>query len=178
MKKSSLEITPETKIGALLKTYPDLEDELIKMAPPFKKLKNPFLRKGIGTVASLKHVSSVGKIPINELIDKIRETLGHSISDQSYTVDSYFTAQPSWFSKEKVAVSIIEEEVEDKNNMTLVEINKRAKDVKQGEIIELVTTFLPAPGIDVMRSKGYLTWSTKTENDLIKTYFIQESFNP
>ncbi len=70
MKKSSLEITPDTKIGDLLKTYPQLENELIKMVPPFKKLKNPFLRKGIGAVASLKHVSSVGNIPINELIKK------------------------------------------------------------------------------------------------------------
>ncbi len=39
MKESSLEITPETNIGNLLKTYPQLEDELIKMAPPFKNSK-------------------------------------------------------------------------------------------------------------------------------------------
>ncbi len=174
MKKSSLEITPDTNIGDLLKTYPQLENELIKMAPPFKKLKNPFLRKGIGTVASLKHVSSVGNIPINELIKKINTALGNPASDSSYTVDEYYTPQPNWFSNEKVVVSIVEEELEDKNNMTLVEVNKRAKDVKEGEILELVTTFLPAVGIDVMRKKGYSTWSNKTEKGIIKTYFIQQ----
>jgi TusA-related sulfurtransferase len=174
MKKPSLEITPETNIGDLLKTHPQLEEELIKMAPPFKKLKNPFLRKGIGTVASLKHVSSVGNIPINQLINKINEALGYSTSETSYIVDEYYTSQPSWFSKEKVAISIIEEEREDKNNMTLVEVSKKAKVVKVGEILELVTTFLPAVGIDVMRKKGYESWSVKTEQGLTKTYFIQK----
>jgi hypothetical protein len=173
MKNSSLEITPETNIGDLLKTYPHLEDELIKMAPPFKKLKNPFLRRGIGTVASLKHVSSVGKIPINQLINQINEALGNPTSETSYTVDEYYTSQPSWFSKEKVVVTIIEEELEDKNNMTLVEVNRRARDVKEGEILELITSFLPAVGIDVMRKKVCESWSIETQPGLTKTYFIK-----
>jgi TusA-related sulfurtransferase len=144
------------------------------MAPPFKKLKNPFLRRGIGTVASLKHVSSVGNIPINELISQINEALGYPTNETSFTVDEYYTPQPGWFSKEKVVVSIVEEELEDKDNMTLVEVNRRARDVKEGEILELVTDFLPAVGIDVMRKKGYESWSITTEQGLTKTYFIQK----
>ena len=173
MKKSSVEITPETNMGDLLTAYPQLEEELIKMAPPFKKLKNPLLRRGIGTVASLKHVASVGNIPINELIIKINEALGNPTSETSYTLDEYYTPQPSWFSDGKVVVTIVEEELEDKNNMTLVEVSKRARDVKEGEILELVTDFLPAVGIDVMRKKGYESWSIKTDKGLTKTYFIQ-----
>lgn len=174
MIKTSLEITPETNIGDLLKTYPQLEDELIKMAPPFKKLKDPFLRRGIGTVASLKHVSTVGNIPINQLIKKINEALGNQTSETSYTVDEYYTPQPSWFSKDMVAVTIVEDEREDKNNMTLVEVNRRARDVKEGEILELVTDFLPAVGIDVMRKKGYESWSIITDSGITKTYFKQK----
>jgi len=174
MKKPSLEITPETNMGDLLKTYPELEDELIKMAPPFKKLKNPLLRRGIGTVASLKHVASVGNIPINQLISQINEAIGNPANETSYTVDEYYTPQPGWFSDEKVVVTIVENELEDKDNMTLVEVNRRARDVKEGEILELVTDFLPAVGIDVMRKKGYESWSVKTEQELTKTYFIQK----
>jgi len=48
-----------------------------------------------------------------------------------------------------------------------------SKDVKKGEIIELTTTFLPAPGIDKMRSKGYSVWTVKEEENLIKTYFLK-----
>ena len=73
-----------------------------------------------------------------------------------------------------MAVTIVEDELEDKNNMTLVEVNRRARDVKEGEILELVTDFLPAVGIDVMRKKGYESWSIETETGLTKTYFIEK----
>jgi hypothetical protein len=43
-------ILPTTKVGALLDRYPELEDILIGLAPPFKKLKNPLLRKGVAKI--------------------------------------------------------------------------------------------------------------------------------
>ena len=44
----------------------------------------------------------------------------------------------------------------------------KAKDLKKGNIIELITTFLPAPGIDILKSKGYSFWCKKEEGDIIK----------
>ena len=43
----------------------------------------------------------------------------------------------------------------------MVTVLREAKNLGSGEIIELITTFLPAPGIDTMRSKGYSVWTTK-----------------
>jgi hypothetical protein len=60
-------ILPSTKVAALLERYPELEDVLIGLAPPFKKLKNPLLRKGVAKVASLKHAAAVGGMPVNDL---------------------------------------------------------------------------------------------------------------
>ena len=57
--------------------------------------------------------------------------------------------------------------------MTIVTLLREAKNVKKGEIIELITTFLPAPGIEVMRTKGYSVWTTKGEGNLIRTYFLK-----
>ena len=37
--KDSLEINPSVTVHALLEAYPELEDVLIGIAPPFKKLK-------------------------------------------------------------------------------------------------------------------------------------------
>ena len=39
MSKADLIITPDTKVGAVLKSYPQLEDLLISMSPSYKKLK-------------------------------------------------------------------------------------------------------------------------------------------
>jgi len=43
--------------------------------------------------------------------------------------------------------------------------------VKKGEIIELLTSFLPTLGIDIMKSKGYSVWTHKEGDGLIKSYF-------
>ncbi|MEO2194672.1 MAG: DUF1858 domain-containing protein [bacterium] len=49
MSQKNLEITPSTKVAELLAAYPELEAVLIGMAPPFKKLKNPVLRRSVAT---------------------------------------------------------------------------------------------------------------------------------
>ncbi len=175
MDNDVLEITPSTKINDLLKAYPELEAVLIATAPPFKKLKNPFLRRGVARVASIRHVSSVGGVPLDELVNKLRVAVGQPATDVSYSEEEYFGAQPDWFSADSVAVTIDEDELDDKNKMTLVVIHEKAKDVAKGEIIELVTTFLPAPGIDIMKGKGYSTWSREEKGGVVRSYFLKNT---
>ncbi len=175
MENAKLEITPSTKINDLLKAYPELEAVLLATAPPFKKLKNPFLRRGVGRVASLRHVSSVGKVPLAELVNKLRVAVGQPETDVSYSKEEYFGAQPDWYSADRVAVTIDEDDLEDKNKMTLVVIHQKAKGVAKGGVIELVTSFLPAPGIDIMKSKGYSVWSREEEGGIVKSYFLKNT---
>jgi hypothetical protein len=171
MTRDNIEITPSTKVNDLLDTYPELEETLISIAPPFKKLKNPILRKSVARVATIKHISSVGNVPLNELINKLRMAVGQSVTDDSYEDENYFLDKPDWFSEDKISLSFNEEKLGDKDKMTLVTMLQEAKNVKEGEIIELTTRFLPAPGIDRMKSKGYSVWTVKEEDDLIKSYF-------
>jgi len=173
MERNGLDITPSITVHELLEEYPQLEEVLIGIAPPFKKLKNPFLRKTIAKIATIKHISSVGGVPLGELIAKLRNSVGQSPSNESYTDEDYFGEQPKWFSRDKVTLTVEEEKVENKNKMTLVTILQGSKDVKSGEIIELVTTFLPAPGIDTLRSKGYSVWVKKGNDGIIKSYFLK-----
>jgi len=175
MSETSIEINPSTKVYDLLNTYPELENTLIGIAPPFKKLRNPILRKSIGKIATLKNISSVGNIPLGELIKKIKKAVGQEITDEQYEDEEYFKARPDWYAIDKISVSINEEKSDNKDQMTIVSILKEAKNVKKGEIIELITTFLPAPGIDTMKSKGYSVWTVKEEGNLIKSYFIKDT---
>lgn len=171
--EGKLEINPSTRVKDLLDAYPELEDTLIGIAPPFKKLKNPLLRKSVAKVATIKHISAVGGIPLNELIRKLQTATGQSVSDDSYEDETYYSSRPDWFLADRISVSINEEKLEDPDKMTLVSILEKAKDIKKGEIIELVTTFLPAPGIDTLRSKGYSVWTEKGEDGLIRSYFLK-----
>jgi len=170
---NGIEITPSVTVHELLEAYPELEDVLISIAPPFKKLKNRFLRRTIAKVATIKHISSVGGVPLGELIAKLRDAVGQAPSKESYFDEEYFGEQPVWFSPDKVTLSVDEEKTDNKDEMTLVTILRESKNVKAGEIIELVTTFLPAPGIDALKSKGYSAWVKKEDGNIIKSYFLK-----
>jgi len=175
MSNKDVEITPNVTVHALLDAYPKLEEVLIDIAPPFKKLKNPLLRKTIAKVATIKHISSVGGIPLNELLGKLRKAVGQPVSMKSYSDQEYFGEQPEWFSQHKISLSVNEGKLKNKDKMTIVKILEGAKNVKKGEIIELITTFLPAPGIDILKSKGYLVWTRKEGDNLIKSYFLKNT---
>lgn len=166
-------IEPSTKIEALLNQYPELEDILIGIAPPFKKLKNPVLRRGVAKVASLRQVAAVGRVPLDELINRLRAEVGQGAiaSKDVGGTASYFSRQPDWFDRTKIVASINEQDASDQSRMTITRVLPQATRLKETEILELITTFLPAPGIDIMKGKGFLVWSVQEEPELIKTYF-------
>ena len=138
---SDFQITPETKVAALLKHYPQLEDVLIRMAPPFKKLKNPILRRSVATVASLRQAAAVGRISVDEMVNTLRATVGQETSPVEQVDDavSYFSPQPQWFDSKKVVESMVEEEL-DPDVMPLNPLIRRATELREGEIIELVSS--------------------------------------
>jgi hypothetical protein len=96
--ESDFTITPETKIGALLDHYPQLEEVLIEIAPAFKKLRNPILRKTVARVATLRQVAQIGDVSLAEMINKLRSEVGMQ-TDFNLTDDLAADPQtvPSWF---------------------------------------------------------------------------------
>ncbi|HVB56568.1 MAG TPA: hypothetical protein VNE63_09075 [Candidatus Acidoferrales bacterium] len=139
--------------------------------PPFKKLKNPLLRKGVARVASLKHAAAVGGLPVNDLVNKLRAAVGQEViaSEDAGGSISYFSSQPEWFAGARIVTSI-DERTTDLNVMPIVAILQRAAHLQAGEMLELVTTFLPAPGIEIMKSKGLRVWSVPQGPELVRTY--------
>ena len=73
MADDELQITPDTKIGALLEAYPQLEEKLIELAPAFRKLKNPILRKTVAKVTSIRQAARVGGVPVGEMVNQLQQ---------------------------------------------------------------------------------------------------------
>ena len=168
-----LDITPSVTVHSLLEAYPELEDVLIGIAPPFKKLRNPVLRRSIAKIATLRQASAVGRVPLDELIAQLRNAVGQPRSTEHYSDQEYFTERPAWFETERIRLSVDEAKLSNRDEMTLSPILRGAKNLQGGDIVELVTSFLPAPGIDVMKAKGYMVWVRREREDLIKTYFLK-----
>ena len=70
-----VEITGDTIVGDLLDRYPFLEETMISLSPLFKNLQNPVLRKTAAKVATLKHGSGVSGVPLDKMIEALRQAL-------------------------------------------------------------------------------------------------------
>ena len=107
------------------------------------------------------------------MISILRKTVGQTMLDETYDITNYLGEQPNWFYIDKVVHSINESTVKDDNKMTITHLLKQAKDLKHGEIIELITSFIPAPGIDLMYKKGFNSWTKKESETVFKSYFLK-----
>jgi hypothetical protein len=167
---AAFNITPETKVGALLDNYPDIEELLISLSPSFKKLRNPVLRKTVAKVANLRQVAQVENIPLAELINKLRKAAGLDLVDSDEIEGSSCgSTRPEWVQKMKVVETFDAGSLIDSGGFPLHEINPKLKEMKEGEMFLLITPFLPAPMLDAMKKQGYQCWSTE-EKGQHKTY--------
>ena len=175
MQSDDLLIDSSTRVAALLDRYPELEDVLIGLAPAFSKLKNPILRRSVGKVATLRQAAAVAGVPPSDLVNTLRAAVGQpevSDFDDQGDRESYFAPCPNWFDRNRIVASVDDTaEHENETTMPLVKVYENARDLRDAEIVELITTHLPAPGIDIMKKRGFLAWSEQEGPELIRTYF-------
>lgn len=168
-----IEITPETKLGVLLRAYPQLEEELVALSPSFARLKNPLLRKTVGKVASLRQVAEVGNLPVGELVNFLRQKAGLPDFSGSEEAHESATKRPEWLRKGEIKKSLDARPILESGGHPLEQVMKEMAAMPEGGVYELVTPFLPAPLLDVLRKKGYPVWSEKIEDNLVKNYFLK-----
>ena len=71
-----MDIQTHTKLFDLLDLHPELEDKIMQIAPPFKNLKNPVLRKTVAKLATLEKVAKIGNLDVIELVNQLRHETG------------------------------------------------------------------------------------------------------
>lgn len=170
---SDFQIIPETKIGALLDEFPQLEEVLLKMAPEFKKLRSPILRKTVAKVASLRQAAALGKISLPEMINTLRAETG--IQDKYTSSDSEMTLskeKPTWFSESKIVSKLDIRPLLKSGQEPIRQVLRECKNLKGDEIYEVISPFLPAPLIEQAEKQGYIVWSKEESSDVYKTYFM------
>jgi len=170
MKKEMI-ITPETKIGELLAAYPSLEEKLIEIAPQFNKLKNPVLRRTIAKIATLRQAALIGNIKLTDLINTLRETVGQNLED--FTEESKQSGEDlTDLLKEKKIVSYDAREDLEKGEHPLRKVMTDLEKIKHDEVYELITSFIPAPLIEVAKTKGFEVKTDSKNQVEIKTYMF------
>lgn len=165
--QTMLDITPDTRLAHLLEKYPQCEQVLLDLSPVFAKLKNPLLRKTIAKVATLRQVAQAGKIPLVDLINKLRKAVGMAATDVTEEKQS---EAPDWLDLRRVVQSFDAREMLASGGHPLSQVLSDIQKLKAGQIYALVTPFVPAPLIDVVRKKGYQVWSEQAQENEVNTY--------
>ena len=165
-------ITPKTKIYDLLEAYPQLEDILISAAPPFKKLKNPVLRKTITKITTLSQAATIGGLKVEELINTLRNEVGQANADiMTGESENYFTEKPEWFNEADISETIDIREMLNAGEQPVHEVMSAIKKLKDNEILKVVAPFIPAPLLDKSLSMNYKHWLNKKGEEEYCVYF-------
>lgn len=159
MAENKLIISPKTKVGELLRVYPELEPVLISLSPMFEKLKNPVLRRTVARVATLQQVSVVGGISVEGIINRLRKEVGQ---DETAVDPGSSVSQPdppSWYDEGKIKIKYDATPVINSGDSPMSEVLQKAHSLREGEILELQTPFIPAPILDMLKGKNYQTYT-------------------
>lgn len=166
---NKIQITPEIKILELLQDYPELEDKLITLAPPFKKLKNPILLKTIGKVTTLRQVSKVSEISLGTLINELRAAAGQNEIKVEEN-KSQKTSQPGWINEAKINMTYDARIDLENGNHPAAKVTKEILTLEGNDLYLLITPFFPGPLVDIIKDKGFETYSLTKSADEVHTF--------
>jgi len=165
-------ITPKTKIFDLLEAYPDLEKVLIALAPQFKKLQNPILRKTITKVTTLSQAAVVGGLRVEEVVNTLRKEAGQShLTELDHQDTPYLTKKPNWFNKRRIANTIDVRDMLHQGEQPVHEVLSSVKKLKKKDILKVIAPFVPAPLVDKAIGLGYQYWINEISEEEIHVYF-------
>lgn len=163
-----MEITSQSKLFDVLETYPFLEAQIIHIAPPFKNLKNPVLRRTVGKLATIQQVAQIGGMDAGKLVNTLRKAAGQDeltlepaaalVVDLSRDVDD-----PEWITGEP-QFTVNGTEMLQRGEVPLGQINERLEQLTPGRFLLLVTDFEPTPIVDAMHKQNRRVFH-KTKGD-------------
>jgi len=169
-------ITPPTRNSDLLKAYPELEEVLVSVAPAFKKLRNPVLRRTVAKVTSLAQAARVGGVSVIELVQQLRKAAGQpelEVADTELLPESQLGETPGWFHDEKISNCLDARQLIDAGEQPMGRVLHDLDELPSGGIYELITPFEPAPLIDKAKDKGFSVWIRASGTSEYRSYFFR-----
>lgn len=164
-------ITPDSRIGELLERWPALEDVLIDLSPRYRALKNPVLRRTVAKVATLRQVSAVGGVPLGILIEKLRAAAGLAPLAVAEEGGGARAERPAWAAPAAVTRTNDARAAIEAGDHPLPRVMADLAALRDADVYELVTPFVPAPLVDLAREKGFESVSVSEGEALVRTYF-------
>ncbi len=163
-------ITPDIKVAELLNEYPQLETKLVSFSPQFEKLRNPFLRRTVARVTTLRQASVIGGVSISELINSLRKEINQEEILITELKGDKKMSKPAWVEAKNIKIDYDATLDLQQGIHPIGKISKDLENFSEGEVFLLHTQFIPAPLIDLFKNKGFEVYLDASVASDIKTY--------
>lgn len=169
-------INAQTKIAALLKHHPDALETIVALAPDFKKLRNPILRKLMAGRTSIAMASKVGGCRPEDFFRALAP-LGFELDEAAPIVDEAPTGSPMpQYLKSIEQNKIVRFDVRSilaGGSDPLKQIQQKVKELQAGEVLLIVNNFEPVPLIKLLEKQGFQSWVNPVSDETIETWFFK-----
>lgn len=158
-----MEITGSSKLLDVLSAYPDLEEQIMNIAPPFKSLKNPILRRTVGSLATIEKVAQMGGMDAAKLVNTLRRHVGQpellEASEQIMRIEIPRTVEdPDWITGEPQFV-VNGTQLLEQGEVPLGKVNQLIAQLSPGRYLLLLTNFSPTPIMDAVQKQNLRVFS-------------------
>jgi len=166
-----MKINSTTKIAALIKADPKVIDVIASINKHFKKLQNPILRKVLAARITIADAAKVGGVPVAVFYEKLA-LLGFEIEENEEVQNKQDNKMESRDNKEiKHLVSLDVRPILEGGTDPFKAIMGAVKTLKLEETLEIINSFEPIPLIHKLKEKGYDSWTKRSEEGVVFTYF-------
>ncbi len=164
-------ITPDSRLGEVLERWPEREQVRVELAPHFRALRNPVLRRTVAKVATLRQVSKVSGVGLGVLVATLRAGAGLAPAAAEEEAGETATERPAWANERSAARTHDACAAIEAGEHPMPRVIADLLALRDGEVYALVTPFVPAPLVDLAREKGFLAFSVAEGDALVRTYF-------
>jgi hypothetical protein len=122
-------------------------------------------------VATIQQIAAVGGLNVDVIVSRLRKEVGQLSDDESPKTEvrssSEYFSTPDWFDEGKIVKRFDAAPVINSGGSPMIDILSQTKDLREGEIFELLTPFVPAPIIDMLKSKGFKVYTKPVNHNFV-----------
>ncbi|MCZ2224230.1 MAG: DUF2249 domain-containing protein [Chitinophagales bacterium] len=170
-------INAQTKIAALLKHHPDTLETIVSIAPDFKKLRNPILRKLMAGRTSIAMASKIGGCKPEDFF-KALAPLGFEVDNNNTATEEIITENkpiPEYLKniQQEQIVNFDVREILASGSDPLKQIQQKVKELTANQVLLIINNFEPVPLIKLLENQGFTSYVKFVDENTIETYFYK-----
>ncbi|HIP49734.1 MAG TPA: DUF2249 domain-containing protein [Lutibacter sp.] len=168
-----MQVTRNTKISRILRENKLAVETISSINPHFKKLNNPVLRRVMAPRVTVKDAAKIGKVSINEFLQKL-ENIGFDVIFEEQTLETSSKTTKTEIEPSQIVVLDVRPTIESGAD-PFKEIMAGVKEMKESETLKVINVFEPIPLITILKEKGYKSWTNEVSANEYHTFFEKET---